>query len=258
MATKATGTEDAGMCNDLAGCDNAGFDFEDGGDFHDGDNGFAAGDNAGFDFGDSDDDSDVDSDSEKNTDSCVETDDEVETRSGASRAGAGVLGVKRSRGGIVNKKKHATESTAANAMQGRVLLCTAESCCVTSLKVLDTFAMLFFVQSVQMVVHGHVGEATVVKKRQLLFAQHIYNQGILFRISIQLLTAFILAVGLQPGSYPLQVSVFAHINPNLNVNHLLAVYRDHTTNFEGRRFAIMLLLYPRALQYTCGDNEARN
>ena len=105
MATKATGTEDAGMCNDLAGCDNAGFDFEDGGDFHDGDNGFAAGDNAGFDFGDSDDDSDVDSDSEKNTDSCVETDDEVETRSGASRAGAGVLGVKRSRGGIVNKKK---------------------------------------------------------------------------------------------------------------------------------------------------------
>jgi hypothetical protein len=241
MAKKGTGPADAGSLLTLE------------------DNGFAVGDNAGFDFGDGDDNSDVDSDSEKNTDSCVETDDEVETRSGASRAGAGAgfLGVKRSRGGIVNKKKQATESTAANATQGRVLVCSADTCCVTSLKVLDAFAMLFFVQSVQMVNHGHVGEATVVKKRQLLFAQHIYNTGILFRISIQLLTAFILAVGLQPASYPLQVSVFAHISPNPDVNHALAVYRDHTINFEDRIFP-NLLLYPRALQYTCGDNEARN
>jgi hypothetical protein len=127
-----------------------------------------------------------------------------ETESPYIAEGSGGVGAKRKRGGLADKQLQAIQVSAVDAVDNRIRVCSSPQCCVKSLVRLDSSQRLHFVQSVQQIAHGRVGETVAVTKRQLLFAKHVFSTGDLFRISSTLMTTFILALSLPTASYPLQ------------------------------------------------------
>jgi hypothetical protein len=137
-------------------------------------------------------------------DSDPSSDSETESSIPSAASSSGRLGAKRKRGGLADKRLQAIQVSAVDAVDSRIRACSNEQCCVKKLTLLDSSQRVHFVQSLQQIVHGIVGETVAVTKRQLLFAKHVFNTGNLFRISSTLMATFIIALRLDAASYPLQ------------------------------------------------------